>query len=179
MLRTALTAPRLRRRRDSNSLPDDPYKTLGLDRASRMTYDARVYKSGQPKLTPTTAATPRSSSGSRRPTRRWAMRRSANGTTGRFDFGSQSQGFPAGGASDSETRSGSSRRSFGAGRRGGPQQRRRRPRVVPREVRLKLSLADLFEGGSFSVKCRAPSRVQVARAAVARFRPVRVARAAA
>ena len=156
MLRTALRlAPRLTlvAATAATHCQDDPYKTLGLDRNASQDDIRRAYKKRAAKAHP-------DHGGDAEEFKRLAAAYATLGDeekrkrydSGGFDFGSQSQGFPAGGASDFGDAFRLFEEMFGAGFAGGPQQRRRRPRVVPREVRLKLSLADLFEGGSFSVK---------------------------
>ena len=137
MLRTALRlAPRLTlvAATAATHCQDDPYKTLGLDRNASQDDIRRAYKKRAAKAHP-------DHGGDAEEFKRLAAAYATLGDeekrkrydAGGFDFSGNQQGFPAGGASDFGDAFRLFEEMFGAGFAGGPQQRRRRPRVVPRE----------------------------------------------
>ena len=105
MLRTALRlAPRLTLvAATATQCQDDPYRTLGLDRSASQDDIRRAYKKRAAKAHP-------DHGGDAEEFKRLAAAYATLGDeekrkrydSGGVDFGSQSQGFPAGGASDLE-----------------------------------------------------------------------------
>lgn len=132
----------------------DPYTTLGVDRKASQDDIRRAYKKKAAKAHP-------DHGGDAEEFKRLAA---AYGTlsdkekrrrhdAGGFDFSGQAQqqGFPAGGGDFGDAFR-LFEEMFGAGFAGPQARRRHRPRVAPREVTLRLSLAELFEGGAFDVQ---------------------------
>ena len=122
-------------------MQDDPYKTLGLDRNASQDDIRRAYKKRAAKAHP-------DHGGDAEEFKRLAAAYATLGDeekrrrfdAGGFDFSSnQSQGFPAGGASDFGDAFRLFEEMFGAGFAGGPQQRRRDLAAAPAAAPARCS----------------------------------------